>query len=243
MTSHLQDILDGNGVPTHLGIQDKQKPDWEDSVHLLYSLAQSLKQARARNGTMFLRKPMLDLDIADDGRPQTVSSKQRMPADDIMDEFKILANSGVAQRISSHFPEHALLQSQAPPNERKLRELAGYLRGLGYTIDPSTAGTLQKTIDAIENEAAKTVITILALKTMSQAKFYCTGKFDINKYYHYGLNAPLYTEFTSPSRRYSDLIVHRQLEAALAGGTLKERNKRWSYKFTDMYGLRATFLS
>lgn len=166
-----------------------------------------------------------------------------MPADDIMDEFKILANSGVAQRISSHFPEHALLQSQAPPNERKLRELAGYLRGLGYTIDPSTAGTLQKTIDAIENEAAKTVITILALKTMSQAKFYCTGKFDINKYYHYGLNAPLYTEFTSPSRRYSDLIVHRQLEAALAGGTLKERNKRWSYKFTDMYGLRATFLS
>lgn len=53
---------------------------------------------------------------------------------------------------------------------------------------------------------------------MYPPKFFCIGRFDISRYYHYSLNAPLYTQFTSPSRRYADLIVHRQLEAALTGG-------------------------
>ena len=206
------------GVPEHITIEDQEKPEWEDDINMLYSLAQSMKQARLRSGALFLSEPVLDIRITEKGQPTGISLKQRLPADDIMDEIKILVNTSVAQKISSHFPDHALLQCQSTPNERKLRELATYLRRLGYSIDPSSASSLQQTIDSIENEAAKTVITTLTLKTMYPSKFFCTGKFDINRYNHYSLNTPLYTQFTSPSHRYADLIVHRQLEAALSGG-------------------------
>ena len=53
---------------------------------------------------------------------------------------------------------------------------------------------------------------------MQRAKYFCTGTLDIAKYHHYALNVPLYTHFTSPIRRYADIIVHRMLEAALTGG-------------------------
>ncbi|KAI8138464.1 hypothetical protein BJV82DRAFT_630915 [Fennellomyces sp. T-0311] len=215
--NQLQEILDGMGVPDHIPIDDHEKPDWEDDVNMLYTLAQNMKQQRRRNGAFFLSEPALDIRIDEQGSPIGISLKQRSRADDIMDEIKILVNTSVAQKISSHFPDHALLQCQSMPNERKLRELAAYLRGLGYNVDPSSASSLQQTIDSIENEAAKTVITTLALKTMHPTKFFCTGKFDINRYHHYTLNTPLYTQFTSPSRRYADLMVHRQLDAALAG--------------------------
>ncbi|KAI9321452.1 hypothetical protein BX666DRAFT_1851043 [Dichotomocladium elegans] len=216
-TNEVQDILDGNGVPSHINLQDHEKPLWEDDINVLYSLSQNLKQARRRNGAMFLVKQTLDISVDGNGHPTTIKLAARLPADDIVDEFSILANTGVAHKISSYFPEHALLQSQAPPNERKLRELSQYLRGLGYTINPSTAQSLQQTVDAIENDAAKKVVTTLVLKTMSPSKFFCIGKFDINRYHHYSLNAPLYTQFTCPSRSYADVIVHRQLEAVLAG--------------------------
>jgi protein SSD1 len=57
---------------------------------------------------------------------------------------------------------------------------------------------------------------------MQKAKYFCTGTLDIVKYHHYALNVPLYTHFTSPIRRYADIIVHRMLEAALAGGKFSE---------------------
>lgn len=119
-TSQLQDILDGNGVPDHISIGDHEKPEWEDDINMLYSLSQSLKQTRRRDGALFLSKQKINIDINQDGSPKKISLASRFPAEDILDEFRILVNTGVAQKISSHFPDHALLQSQAPPNERKL---------------------------------------------------------------------------------------------------------------------------
>ena len=55
---------------------------------------------------------------------------------------------------------------------------------------------------------------------MQRAKYFCTGTLDIAKYHHYALNFPLYTHFTSPIRRYADVLVHRMLDAALSGGKL-----------------------
>lgn len=63
----------------------------------------------------------------------------------------------------------------------------------------------------------KSVLQLLAVKPMQRAKYFCTGSTDINKFRHYALNVPLYTHFTSPIRRFADIIVHRQLQAALMG--------------------------
>lgn len=182
----------------------------------LYSISKLLREDRSERA-MFLKSSSLDIRFRDDTTPVYISTKTRLPSETILQEFQILANTQVAQKISSHFPDHALLRSQSLPNERKLRGLTRYLDSLGYTIHPETPSSLQKSIDEIENVEAKAVIETLVMKSMCQEKYFCTGAFDINRYHHYSLNAPLYTHFTSPTKRYADVIVHRQLEAYLNG--------------------------
>lgn len=91
---------------------------------------------------------------------------------------------------------------------------------LGYVFDGSSAGALQASFNEIESEEVKETMLILAIKPMQRAKYFCTGFLDISKYMHYALNVPMYTHFTSPIRRYADVIVHRQLEAALSDGNV-----------------------
>lgn len=184
----------------------------------IYSIAKALYQRRSQHA-LFIKTPPLDIRFQDNHYPNYTSTKTELSTDIILQEFQILANTQVAQKISRHFPDHALLRSQSQPNERKLRELTRYLDSLGYTIQPESPSNLQKSIDAIENLDAKAVIITLVMKCMSQEKYFCTGAFDINRYHHYSTNAALYTHFSSPTKRYADVIVHRQLEAALKNNT------------------------
>jgi protein SSD1 len=91
---------------------------------------------------------------------------------------------------------------------------------MGIKIDVSSAGTLQKGIREIEDPNAQRLLEILSTKAMHRAKYFCAGMLDIAKYGHYALNTPLYAHFTSPIRRYADVIVHRQLESVLSSGKL-----------------------
>jgi protein SSD1 len=76
-----------------------------------------------------------------------------------------------------------------------------------------------RSINAIEHPTAFSVLQLLSYKATHRAKYFCAGMLDIAKYSHYALNVPLYTHFTSPIRRYADLIVHRQLESVLQGSS------------------------
>jgi protein SSD1 len=76
-----------------------------------------------------------------------------------------------------------------------------------------------RSFDAIEDPTARSVLQLLCFKATHRAKYFCAGMLDIAKYSHYALNAPLYTHFTSPIRRYADIIVHRQLEFILMGSS------------------------
>ena len=87
---------------------------------------------------------------------------------------------------------------------------------LGYTFDTSSAGAFMKSFEAIEDKNAREILQIVAYKAMHTAKYFCAGMLDIAKYSHYALNMPLYTHFTSPIRRYADIIVHRQLESIIS---------------------------
>ncbi|OAD03864.1 hypothetical protein MUCCIDRAFT_116739, partial [Mucor lusitanicus CBS 277.49] len=215
-------VINSNAVMTLQELQhvlDDSNNDHNDlstDILSLYSIACSLHEARSQKA-LFIKPPQLDIRFKNDNYPSSISTKVHLKSECILEEFQILANTQVAQKISSHFPDHALLRSQSPPNERKLRELTHYLDSLGYTIHPETPSSLQKSIDAINNPEAKAVIMTLVMKSMSQEKYFCTGAFDINRYHHYANNEPLYTHFCSPTKRYADTIVHRQLEAALKG--------------------------
>jgi len=81
----------------------------------------------------------------------------------------------------------------------------------------SSAGSLMHSFDSVEDPSALSVLQLLTFKATHRAKYFCAGMLDIAKYSHYALNVPLYTHFTSPIRRYADIMVHRQLESALQG--------------------------
>jgi protein SSD1 len=75
-----------------------------------------------------------------------------------------------------------------------------------------------KSFEAITNPTARMVLELISHKATQRAKYFCAGMLDIAKYNHYALSVPLYTHFTSPIRRYADVLVHRQLESVLQGG-------------------------
>jgi protein SSD1 len=88
---------------------------------------------------------------------------------------------------------------------------------LGYKMDTSSSGALMRSFEAIRDPAARRLLELLSFKATHRAKYFCAGMLDIAKYNHYALNTPLYTHFTSPIRRYADVLVHRQLESILQG--------------------------
>jgi protein SSD1 len=75
-----------------------------------------------------------------------------------------------------------------------------------------------RSLESVENPTARRLLELLSHKATHRAKYFCAGMLDIAKYNHYALNVPLYTHFTSPIRRYADVLVHRQLESVLVGG-------------------------
>lgn len=88
---------------------------------------------------------------------------------------------------------------------------------MGYSMDISSAGAVQRSMDAIRDPESHRLIEVLLRKANKSARYFCAGMLDIAKYSHYALNVPLYTHFTSPIRRYADILVHRQMESVAQG--------------------------
>ena len=88
----------------------------------------------------------------------------------------------------------------------------------GYKMDTSSAGALMKSLKTVEDPLARRILEILLFKATQRAKYFCAGMLDIAKYNHYALSVPVYTHFTSPIRRYADVLVHRQLDSIVQGG-------------------------
>lgn len=86
---------------------------------------------------------------------------------------------------------------------------------MGVQLDCTNAGSLESSIEAIQDAKLRKLVSIVVLKTLQPPKYFCSGSVDILKYSHYSLNVPLFTHFTAPSRRFADIIVQRQLEATL----------------------------
>lgn len=75
-----------------------------------------------------------------------------------------------------------------------------------------------KSLEAVQDPVVRKTLELLSRKATSRAKYFCAGMLDIAKYQHYALSVPLYTHFTSPIRRYADVLVHRQLDSILQSG-------------------------
>ncbi|CAB4386260.1 RNB-domain-containing protein [Rhizophagus irregularis] len=214
-----QEVIDGNPLNAEVKIfNDHNTKEIEADIKLLHELAQRLRDQRFKRGALSLGSIRLNFELDEQDDPIECTVYKPKDANRLIEEFMLLANMSVAQKISSAFPEQALLRRHAPPIERRLNDFVEHANRLDYDdFDATSAGALQESLNSIKDDDAREVLNLLAIKPMQRAKYFCTGTLDIAKYHHYALNFPLYTHFTSPIRRYADVLVHRMLDAALSG--------------------------
>lgn len=139
------------------------------------------------------------------------------PAHELLEELSHKTNSFVARYIYNQMGDKAWLRRQAAPNARRLQTFADRMTRIGYEIDPSSSGALQSSLFSVEDPKVRMGMETLLVKAMQRAKYCIAGRTKPEDLAHYALNVPLYTHFTNPSRRYADIIVHRQVEAILSG--------------------------
>jgi len=131
----------------------------------------------------------------------------------------LLANITVARKIQSVFPQTALLRRHATPPASNFADLSEQLKRMrGFELDVSSSKALADSLDLCvdpKHPFFNTLIRIMATRCMTSAEYFCSGSHAEPEYRHYGLASEIYTHFTSPIRRYADLLVHRQLAYAV----------------------------
>ncbi|GFE55866.1 RNB family domain-containing protein [Babesia ovis] len=136
----------------------------------------------------------------------------------MVEEFMLLANVSVATKIFERFPTSALLRRHPPPVEERLKTLQRSLSQHGLEFEFGNSRDLNSSLRRIvesNDPRLGSALRIMTTRCMSQAVYCHSGEEDVANFKHYGLSSELYTHFTSPIRRYADVVVHRMLSAAL----------------------------
>lgn len=191
------------------------------TLQILQAIAQKFREARLGAGGEPIAPLRLLQQLDDENNPVLHNVFDSTDALELVEELMHKANSYVAQRLADGMPEKALLRRQASPNPRRLQTFVDRMAALGYDIDASGSGTLQNSLFSVDDSDLRKGMETVVLKSMQRAKYFIAGKTAKTVWPHYTLNLPLYTHFTSPTRRYADIIVHRQLEAVLSEGQVE----------------------
>ncbi|CAL1288476.1 unnamed protein product [Larinioides sclopetarius] len=203
------------------------------SLRFLNKLAKVLKKQRIDNGALSLASTevrfAMDTETHD---PIDVEKKELKETNSMVEEFMLLANISVAKRIHEEFPECALLRRHPAPAVSNFEPLIKAGLSKGFKIEVHSGKALAESLDAAvvsENPYFNTMLRMVATRCMAQALYFSSGVLPMSDYNHYGLAVPIYTHFTSPIRRYSDLIVHRLLAVAIGADvtypSLVDKNK------------------
>lgn len=204
-----------------LRIDDPSQTDpLTEGMRTLLSLSKELHQKRMDAGALNLASPEVRVQAeSETSDPVDVQTKALLATNSLVEEFMLLANISVASKIHASFPQTALLRRHAPPPASNFEELANQLsvkRGMRLRTESSKAlaDSLDTCVDAQE-PFFNTLVRIMATRCMMSAEYFCAGTRAYPEFLHYGLASQIYTHFTSPIRRYADLVAHRQLAAAI----------------------------
>ncbi|KAL6104148.1 dis3l2 [Pungitius sinensis] len=200
-----------------------------DEIHQavlnLHSIAKNLRAQRFTGGALRLEQLKLSFTLDKETMmPQGCYVYQYRDSNKLVEEFMLLANIATAHHIHKQFPQLALLRRHPPPKAKMMDELQELCDQLGINLDLSSAGALNKSLNASLGDdeytmARKEVLTHMCSRPMQMAVYFCTGVLkDEQLFKHYALNVPFYTHFTSPIRRYADIVVHRLLASSLNCG-------------------------
>jgi len=201
-------------------IIEAQAGDFVKEILLLNELAYKLRDRKFKNGAISFETTEVKFKLDEQGKPIGVYVKERKDAHKLIEDFMLLANRRVAEFIGKKGKGKNkftfVYRSHDTPKEDNLLSFAQFALRFGYKINTNTDKEIAKSLNHlmadVEGKKEQNVLTQLAIRSMAKA-VYTTKKTS-----HYGLAFDFYTHFTSPIRRYPDVMVHRLLEHYLAGG-------------------------
>ncbi len=195
------------------------KGDYPEQILTLHKLATILRKERFAKGAINFNTVEVKFKLDENGKPIETYVKEQKEANHLIEEFMLLANKKVAEKIGKvhrdKTPKTFVYRVHDEPDPEKLNTFMQFLKKLGYRLNISNrealAQSYNKLFEKIKGKGEENLIETVAIRTMSKA-YYST-----NNIGHYGLAFPFYTHFTSPIRRYPDLMVHRLLQRYLEG--------------------------
>lgn len=202
--------------------------DHKEAILALNDLAQKLREERFKNGAINFDRYEVKFEIDQNGKPISVYFKEAKEANKLIEEFMLLANRTVAEYVGK--PENNktkktfVYRIHEQPDPEKLENFATFIRRFGYKL--KTEGSkeniskgINKLLDSAQGRPEENLVETLAIRSMQKARYSTENEG------HYGLAFEYYTHFTSPIRRYPDMMVHRLLERYLSGGRSAQKNK------------------
>jgi len=181
-------------------------------------LAKILRKKRMREGAISFDKVEVKFRLDKNNEPEGIYFKESKDANKLIEEFMLLANRKVAEFIGKKSPKQTFIyRVHDEPNDEKIAALENIIKRFGYKLNTanrtSTATSLNKLLKDVQGKKEQNLVDTLAIRSMSKA-MYTTHNIG-----HYGLAFDYYSHFTSPIRRYPDVIAHRLLQYYLEGGS------------------------
>ena len=193
-------------------------------LELMAELFEVLNGRRRARGSVDFDLPEAEFLMDDQGRVEAIVAAERNLAHRLIEEFMLVANETVAQHLEAHGMP-ALFRVHEAPDPAKVADFEAFAAPLGFSLgvpaERVTPGHFQRLLRRVHGKPEERALAFLMLRTMQQARY------DPANLGHFGLAAPAYAHFTSPIRRYPDLVVHRALRELRAAAPDTERRERW----------------